>query len=155
MGVSSDGLIAFGIPFEEDFQFPWNEKYEGDIDAWWLEVCGFKPTLYPYTDEGEYIEGYTEKIGNDYYEEKRAFRNEHPLPIEQRNYSCDSYPTYMLCIEDSVISASRGYPEVINPENLAGDEELGDWEKILTDFCEKYEIEMPSEPKWYLFSYMG
>jgi len=155
MGISSDGLIAFSIPFEEYFEFPWNEKHDGDIDDWWLDVCGFKPTLYPYTDKGEYIEGYTEKIREAYLDEKSAFKKEHPLPIEIRNYCSDEYPIYMLCIKDSVISASRGFPEVINPENLAGEEEVGDWAEILTNFCKKYEIEIPSEPKWYLFSYLG
>ena len=152
MGISSNGLIAFGIPFEEGFQFPWNEKNEGDIEAWWLDVCGFKPTLYPFTDEGEYIKGYTDKMGNDYFAEKHAFQKEHPLPIELQNYCHGDYPMYMLCIEDSVIRASRGFPNELNPENLTAKE---DWAKILTDFCKKHEIEIPSEPKWYLFSYMG
>jgi hypothetical protein len=155
MGVSSNGLIGFGIPFKEDFEFPWNEKHDGDIDDWWLDVCGFKPTLYPFTDKGDYIKEYTEKIGNDYFNERIAFKKEHPLPIEILNYCSDDYPMYMLCIKDSIITASRGYPEGINPEYLAGEEELGDSAKILMDFCKKYEIKIPSDPRWYLFSYMG
>ena len=153
MGVSSDGLIAFGIPFEEDFEFPWNEKHEGDIETWWLDVCGFKPTLYPFTDEGEYIKDYTDKMVNDYFAEKHAFQKEHPLRIELRNYCHGDYPMDMLCIKSSVITANRGSPTELNPENLTARGE--DWTKILTDFCKKHEIEIPSEPKWYLFSYMG
>ena len=45
MGTSTDGRINYGILFEEDFQFPWDEdeKYDGDIEQWWMyKVHGYK-----------------------------------------------------------------------------------------------------------------
>jgi hypothetical protein len=36
MGISTNGSICYGILFDEDFEFPWDdEENEGYIEDWW------------------------------------------------------------------------------------------------------------------------
>jgi len=64
MGTTTNGVICYGIQFDEDTEFPWNDKeyegenYDGDIDRWWLyDVLGFKHSFEIYGDDGNYIDG--------------------------------------------------------------------------------------------------
>lgn len=150
--MSSNGQLTYGILFEEDTFFPWDEEeFGGDIDEWWLKVSGFKPSFYPYTEHGGYKEGLDwehEKV-QKYYEEREAFEKKNPLEFELDNYcSCD-YPMYILSNKGT--SCSRGYPEVIEPSFL----EIKDEKEKLIQFCKKFGIEYEGEPKWYLSSYYG
>lgn len=72
MGVSTDGVICLGIPFEERCKFPWhNKEYGGSgqdaLEAWW--------------------EGRSE--GQE-------------LPVEMVNYCSDEYPMYVLAVRGTV-----------------------------------------------------
>lgn len=83
MGVSTDGVICLGIPFEERCKFPWhNKEYGGSgqdaLEAWW--------------------EGRSE--GQE-------------LPVEMVNYCSDEYPMYVLAVRGSVQECRRGYPHRI------------------------------------------
>ena len=72
MGLSTDAHIAYGISFEDDYEFPWdNEEYEGCTDSWWRNVNGYKPTMEMWDKDGEYIEGVTKEQESEYYREKR------------------------------------------------------------------------------------
>lgn len=161
MGVSTDGQICFGIPFEEDYIFPWdNEKYEGDFDEWYLyEICGYKNPFELYNDKGEYIDGkkpLKDKI-LEYHDTKSNFSKEYPSPIELVNYCSGDCPMYIIAIPRSFKSNSRGYPKVFDPKELTVTDEE---KQNLIDFCEKYCkptedtcCEFPKvEPEWCLSS---
>ena len=158
MGVSTDGQISFGISFDEDFEFPWNEdKYEGDIQEWWLDVTGFKPKWYPYTPDGDYKDGADSedpRIGQ-YHDEKSQWLAENPLPVEEIIHCSYDYPMYIIAALHTYKNANRGYPISFEPSELKVDE---DRKKDLIDFCEEYldlsEVE-DKEPKWWLSSLMG
>lgn len=89
MGVSTNAEISYGIIFEEDFEFPWTDGEDNDIDNWWLyTVNGYKHPFEIYDDKGMRIEGIDEARKDAYYEEMRTFENAHP-----RSYAGRSLPT--------------------------------------------------------------
>lgn len=152
MGTSTNGQICFGILFEEDFEFPWSDAEDGDIENWWIyQVHGFKHDIELYDEKGEYLDGKKPSAEDmeKYYGPKRAFEAAHPLPVELVNYCSGDCAMYILAVPNSTITARRGYPEEFQPERLTVTEQEI---KVLTDFCEQHGIEMPSEPKWYLSS---
>ena len=157
MTTSTDGQICFGLMFEEDTEFPWDdtERWD-DIDDWWLSyVLKWLPPFELYDEDGEYIGGVKppeEKI-EQYHREKIAFElKAPPLPVQLVNYCSAQYPSYILAVPSTCRSASRGYPEAFHPSDLKVNPEEID---ALLEFCREYGIEIDSEPTWYLSSYWG
>lgn len=163
MGTSTNGQICFGIPFEEDYEYPWDdEKYDGGFDDWWIyEICNYKNPFELYNEEG-YVGGKRppeEKI-SEYFDTKNKFANKHPSPVGLVNYCSSDCDMYIVAIPKTCISNSRGYPEIFEPEKMVvSDKDRNE----LIIFCEKYcrpkddeSWEFPKmEPKWYLSSYWG
>jgi hypothetical protein len=154
MGVSTNGQICYGILFDEDYDFPWQEGDEDDdIEHWWVyTVHGFKHSFELYTEAGDYIGGQrpAQDVLDRHYEEKHEFEKTIPgLPVELVNVcSCD-YPQYILAVRGTEMTAYRGYPKVFNPASLTVTDEQ---KQALLDFCKAHNIEVPSEPEWYLSS---
>ncbi len=157
MGQSTDGQISYGVYFEEGFEFPWSEdKYEGDIDDWWRDVNGYKPPFEPFTEEGHWAEGFSTKDPRmkEYHGHRMSWDEDNPIPVELVNAcSCD-YPEWIVSIPGTVTRCNRGYPTQLEPENGEFDVSKEDIENLMA-FFEKYGIECPSKPAWYLSSYLG
>lgn len=163
MGISSDGQISFGIAFEEDYRFPWNdEKWGGDEEEWWIYgVCGYKPPFEIYDESGHYIGGYKpsqEKI-NEYYSHRRDFKDEHPMPVEIVRHCSYDYPMYIVAVKGTYICNSRGDTVKFDPQSMTITD---DQKKAVIDFCERYcqpedkYSEAPKiDPNWYLTSMYG
>lgn len=156
MGVSTNGVICYGIEFDEDTSFPWDdEKYEGDIDNWWLHgVIGFKPAVEIYGEDGNYIDGKepSDEVLDAYYAEKRAAEDANPLPVELVNYCSADYPMYIIAVPSTIKRALRGYPTWFEPAALT----VTDEEKAsLLAFCNTHGIVTLAEPSWWLSSYWG
>jgi hypothetical protein len=151
MSTSTDGQLSYGVLFDQGFRFPWDTKDgHGSLNDWWLEVKGFKPTYYPYTEEGDHKEDATELLISEYYNQKAAWKKATPLPVFLINYcSCD-YPMYILASKH--IECSRGYPEEINIDFLQDTQEA---HAKLIQFLEEFGIEHEDKPRWLLSSYWG
>ncbi len=139
MSTSTDGQICFGIPFEEGYSFPWNvENFDDDLEEWWIyKVHNYQDPvrLYDNNTKTGYVNDRkpTSKEFDLYFNSRRSFLKNHPLPIQLINY---------CSIEDLKVSK-----EEINS---------------LINFCETYlksendYYKFPKmEPKWYLSSYWG
>lgn len=152
MGTSTDGQICFGITFEDDFFFPWDaEEYDSDVEEWWKAVNGFVPIQGVWTEDGEKCEGVTSEVFDAYYDHRREWEKQNPIPLVEVNYCSGEYPMYILATPSSVITANSGYVEIISPQDLIVDEKE---KQALLDFCTKYGIEH-DEPQWSLSSYWG
>lgn len=125
MGVSTDGILVFGIDLGEELP-EFLEEFE---DTWW-----------DFTDS---ISGETD------YKKRSAFRDK--FPVDLVRYCSYEYPMYILAVNGTETTVSRGYVEEIDPQQLTVEAE-----KIaaLKNFCEEYGIEY-SEPKWLLCSMWG
>jgi len=163
MGVSTDGQICYGIPFEEGYEFPWdNEKWGGDIADWWIyEICGYTDPFKLWNDDGEYEGGEKppESEVEKWYSAKRTFLKNHPIPVEMVNYCSYDYEMYIIAVPSSFLSNSRGYPKQFLPLALTVKENEREG---LINFCEKHcKPENDSggspeiEPSWYLTSLWG
>ena len=150
MGTSTDAIICFGVSFEEDTEFPWDDNKWSDIDEWWLyEVCGYKDPFEMWDETGNYIDGIEppEEKQNEYYDTRRAFKEKHPLLIELVPHChCDN-PMYIVAAKGTVLTASRGYPQEVTPEILTVSNET---REALINFCKEHGLE--GEPKWWLAS---
>lgn len=151
MGQSTDGQLGFGVVFEEGYEFPW----EDDIEDWWLNECGFKPSVEIY---GDTATGYannvhpSQKVIDNYYDEKQAFKEAHPLPGRFENYCHHECPMWMLMVPSTFKRNSRGDATEIDPQKMTVTDEE---KKALLDFCEKYDLKYENGPSWFLTSYWG
>ncbi len=154
MSISSDGQLCYGIEFDYGYEFPWDdENFEGDIEEWWRFVNGYEPPFQLY-DGGDYVGGVRppeEKI-DEWYDHRKKFDDEHPLPIACVLHCSYDYGMYILAVKGTYYSASRGYPKTI--DNFDVDEYNL---KTLIDFCKKYikDDKIELKPKWILSSLYG
>ena len=151
MGVSTNGQICFGVMLEEGVELPWGE----DIEEWWRKVNDFKDVHEPWTEEGEYAEGWEERDPRfkEYYDARREWLKKNPLPVALVNYCSGDYPMYILAVPETFIQCSRGYPtEISVPDSFIV---TIDQATAVLDFIEKYEIECDKKMRWWLSSYYG
>ena len=153
MGLSTNGEISYGVPFEEGYEFPWGDK---DIENWWIyDVLGFKHSFQIYDKDGEYLNGVrpSEADVNRYYEEKDAFAKTQPkLPVEMVNYCSGDYPMYILAIPGTVQTAYRGNPHKLSSaQRVITDDEI----VAFREFLSRFELKPSDTEDWYLTSYMG
>ncbi len=157
MGSHPNGEISLGIAFPTDFEFPWGEK---SVEDWWLETKGFKPTLFPFTEDGDYITPKPSKEQIDlYYKEKEDFLGANKLPFEEVICYSYDYPSYILAVPKTVITASEGTPEALDFKDLILQEsKLKNEIDALVNFVKEYIDELDDvdlEVKWYLSAYYG
>lgn len=140
MGVSTNGIVCYGVPIDENTELPWNdeEKDYEDYEEWFYDYLGWNKTYDDFPNSREY------------WKAKIAFTS---LSIFS-HCSCDCM-MYILGIKSSERVASRGYPETL-PANLdsliteeAKQELLNFIERLNDDFPELLE---KTEPSWLLVS---
>ena len=153
MGVSTDGIVCYGICLDEDQELPWEECYD-DIEEWWIrEILGYENPFEIYDEDGEYIDGIKppkEKFGQ-YYDAYFAFKKDNPLPVKLVQHCSDEYPMYILALPRTVTRASRGYPEPISTSPMLSQDCA-----MLVNFCDRHGIDIAEKRLgWWLASYWG
>lgn len=165
MGQSTDALIAYGLSFDEDSEFPW---YGCDLDGggedfeeWWRDVNGFKHAVEQ--PDWEAIEERSKQrpMGRPgesspedqahidaWFGERNDWDKANPLPVELISHCSAKYPMYILAVPGTKQIAHRGCPVEID---LAVGAKVGN--STLLWFCDEHDIKTPEEgPKWWLFS---
>jgi hypothetical protein len=132
MGVSTDGILVFGIDLGEEIP-DFLEEFEGDFDNFLDSISG----LPQYGEEG-----------HDFTKD-REFRDNYGVSLT--TYCSYEYPMYIIAVNGTETNVNRGYVEEINPEDMKISQEKID---KLKSFCEEYGIEW-QEPKWLLASMWG
>jgi hypothetical protein len=144
MGQSTNAILAFGINLgaEEDGTIPealvtaCGGEDDFDFEELILADAGLKAPGHHNYDAPEW---------DDYWAAKKEAVAAYPVTLE---YHCSGeYPMYFLAVNGTVVTARRGYPEVVQPTTVAPQQV-----QALRDFCERFGIEC-GEPKWHLFSY--
>ena len=163
MGQSTDGQISYGVRFPEGFEFPWDRSHDGDEDAWWREVFGYKPPFELYDKDSEYLDGKKpaqERI-NEYYDAQTTWENANPLPFKLVNYCSGECPVYILSVPGTVVTANRGYPQELDPQKALTVRQMA-VDKLMTFIAEHIKVD-PEEwddedcdvtlpAKWWLSS---
>ena len=154
MSISSDGQLCYGIKLDEDISLPWSN----DIDHWWVyEINGYTNPLELFDENDEWIGGERapqHKI-DEYYNTRREFDSQHPLPVELVNYCSYDYPMWIAAIPSTVLSCRRGYPKGFSPTQMEWDRNQPFVTAPLLHFVEKYISPIHEEPKWWLSSLYG
>ena len=154
MGVSTNGIVAFGVALEEGVTLPWESDpdFDDDIETWWFSVNKYEGRLSPFTDLGEYAPGFSrgDPRIDQYFEDRRNWLKGNPLPIQLQNYCSDSCPMWAACVPDTIVTAFRGYLEALDFEAMGTPDATK-----LVEFLEKHEIEYEGQPGWLLMSYWG
>lgn len=141
MGISFGAILCYGMPLPKDVVIPWlnEDEEEGlvfdDIEDWWLNQCGYI--------EPEYT------TFNEWYKYKKDFLQEHQIPIE--HLYIELTDTNILAIPSSVITTSRGFPEVINKLEI---DEL-DIHKVKAFASTFFNISTFHDFNWYLIPYIA
>lgn len=151
MGYDAEARICYGISFDDDYEFPWEQYCE---DEWWRQVGGFTPTKRCYSEEGRTLPGITEEDIDLYFEERRAWDKANPMPFELIRHGSDEYTLYIIAVKGTEIDTEWGDALKIRPDNMRIPYNgLGK----LVDFCEKYGIEFDAEKDvgWWLSAYYG
>ena len=144
MGQSTDAKIAFGVDFGEEAEFPWGD-YE--VVEWWREYNLFvNPETTPNWSDEQSPE--REAQVTAYFDSQRAWDAANPLPVDVISHCSGDYPLWILAVPGTHISANRGYPVELDPNNFARNPNTTDFRA----FCEKHNIELSKEPAWLLFS---
>ena len=154
MGSSPRGQIRFGVGFEEDSEFPWDDgKYYG-IDGWWEDVKGYKPKHQPFDSEGDYAEGWSS--GDPRFAEHDAqleeWRRNNPMPVEVDSHGTGDYPLCMLVVPGYGLTSDWD-TTIISMDDLSPppQEKIDAW----VAFMDEYGIEYEGEPAWILSGYFG
>jgi len=154
MGTSTNGLIFYGIAFDEEHEFPWSTEFE-EIEDWWIYgFHGFKHSFELFDAEGGYLNGRepSKEESGRYFAESRLFFENNPLPVELVNYCSGDCPMYALAARGSVITAKRGHPIEFDPRSLSVADDASD---VILKFCSDHGIQPPKPPEWLLASYWG
>ena len=99
MGQSTDGILFYGIHFEEDAELPWNREDDVDNEEWITELYGL-----PKPEEGWSEE--TRVVYDEYWGKQKEIIKEVGIVIGV-HCSCD-YPMYYVGIAESLVQNSRG-----------------------------------------------
>lgn len=151
MSVSTNGNLSYGCIFDEYFEFPWQaDKYEGELEEWWMDVKGFvNPVECPYDEEGNYREGIAEDSVGKWLSNRRDWLRSNPPPVEVVNYCSGSYPMFIIAVKS--LEATRGNPVRVNFAHLPDEDGL---RQTLIHFLEESKIDYnPGDIGWWLSSY--
>ena len=135
MGVSTDGILCFGIQLGDEDDVPgWLDGHEDGplekIDDIILKLGGHR----------------VERRENESYSDwsKKANAARECVGVELVHHCSGDYSMYILAAKGTVTSAARGYPEeptmTVSPEQVAK----------LRKFASAYGVN--DEPKWLLCS---
>ena len=160
MGISSDGQICYGIEFEDEYEFPWeDEEWNQDIEKWWcFGICGYKPLFKIYDENGEHIDkNISPKKINEYYEQYNNFKKINPMNVDIIQHCTYENSIYIIAVPNTYQYNSRGYAKEIKLREISEKEE-----NHVINFCEKYcktissfDVFPKMELKWLLTSMMG
>lgn len=130
MGVSTDGILVYGIAFEEEEVPDFLEPFDGDFDDYLGSISG----LPQYGEPGHS------------FDDHRKFRD--ACPVDVVTHCSYDYPMYIIAVRGTELRNKRGY--VAEVESLAVDEEKF---AAFKAWCADRSIE--GEPKWLLCSMWG
>jgi len=164
MGVSTDGIICYGVITGEDHpldlsagtrdDIPLMSDCDHDEEVWWREYRGYKPPFEMFTSAGNWIGGepWPQEKRDEYHAHRRAWERANPMPFEMVNACSDNVPEWIICLPGSVTVANRGYAVEISEATISLVHKDVALERYLA-FLE--EIGVDGKPHWYLGSYWG
>ena len=155
MSQSTDGQICYGVLFEEEQEFPWDEThYSGDgIEEWWREESGFVPTIQIYDERGEWKDGIKppQEQKDLYYRERKEWDVAHPCPVELVNCCSGEFPIWILAVPGTFMKACRGEPRMFDPMTAFPGVSFEEKTRLF-DFCKKYGLSADGGVGWFLSS---
>ena len=156
MGVSTDAQLSYGIDFGEEPEFPWmDDKYEDDIEEWWMDVNNFICSVEsPYDNDSAtgYKDGYDGQSPevSMYHKARLEWKDKNPVPIDVVYYCSHDYPMYLLAVKGYDSHVARGYCEEVdtNPVPTA-------YADRFMAFLKEHGIETDERPRWLMTSMWG
>lgn len=139
MGVSTDGILVFGIDLDEELPEQWQEYEDFDFN----EMVAEDADVWPWRKD------MTEDEKTEYWSTFNKAVN--ACPVELVTHCSYEYPMYILAVRGFAYNAKRGYPQEITSEDMNVPKDKIDAMKL---WMEEHELEW-SEPKWLLCSVWG
>ena len=113
MGQSTDAILVFGVSVPEGEEPEWLRDMEAQ--EWWRVQQGYEPPYRPYTEEGEYAEGWTPGDPRlpAYFQHGWDWDKANPCPFDALPHCSGDYPMYILAVPGTETRAWRGSPVAI------------------------------------------
>ena len=142
MSTSTDGILAFGVTFDEGDQ-PWGEE---DYEDWLLSKIPDGPRA---PSEEYRVEDLP--LWKDYWKAKQAALD--ALGVTCENYCAGDYPLWALVVKSSAVTANRGYPKGVDPQAMVAIEDVhrATWDAAMKVLG----LDLADKPLWWLMSYWG
>ncbi len=155
MGTRTDAVLFFGIIPKD------GKEYVEDFSEWedWeervLRSLGLEDDSNFFTKDGEYAlpDGDKRKEAEKKYDawHKKKTKALKDLGVEVDQHCHGDNPMPMIAVTETVLTASRGYPEIVSGKHLDPEKK---WIEQLKKFCELLDVKYES-PQWYMVSYWG
>lgn len=145
MGVTTNGLLFFGIDLGEDWEPLWGEDF-GFEDLEEFDDFLVKET--PYAN-GSYPETASEEERDRWWKARKGIIE--ATPVDHVIHCSFDYPMHAFVVRGFSFSASRGFPDEISPDSLVVPEaKIAEFKRWLEEH--DFPVE---EPKWFLASLWG
>lgn len=171
MGQSTDAIMAYGYVWDDETELWDDDRYDewpefvaeqrGHTSPWdFYRESGAEAehSNLPYQSQRLAFEAWEEEVGfkamlREWKSALETIKAEHPEISVKSHCSCD-YPMPYICVTDTEQRASRGYPVAFDPEKMAQNEEIHNWQGYLAMFVEALDIDISGAqgPGWFLVS---
>ena len=140
MGVSTDGLLVFGINFGEELPEPFRGYEEFDLD----EIIADEGGLTIWRDN------MTDEESTAYWARKKELVE--ASPVTHVMHCSWQHPDHIFAVRGFSHRAARGFPEKIGVQDLdVPFAKIEAFKKWLTD----HGVDVDEEPVWFLASMWG
>ncbi len=126
-------------------------RFDSEFEEWWLHINGFRPQFEPFTESGDYAEGWVEDDPRFelYFDERNDWLRTTPPPARTWRFQEGGKSRHLILMASSVVVCTNRMPLAITPETLLIDE--CDRAHFLSFLC-SHSLKYDNEPKWFLMN---
>jgi len=159
VGQNARATIAYGIPFEEDQEFPWDEApFDGDVEEWWRTIKGYKLPFEMFDSKGDWLPGFEkdkEKC-DEYYKHRREWLENNPVPVAV--LTMDSYDAsryFIAALETEVWVDWGEHKEIVLNSLNPLKKHVNALNEFVAEYLSGENFDIEDAPKWHLFAFYG
>lgn len=148
MSVSTDGILFFGIAYDEDFDVSRIAEDNGmssrdfDFENLLESKLGIEPP------KEEFSKDQLESVWRPYWARARELKDKYPCQVGI--YRSGDYPLYFVYVKSGYYCVNRGYAKEI-PSDITPSPE---WADQIRSFCNLMGLPF-KQPQWLLVSFWG
>jgi hypothetical protein len=155
MGVHYSAELGLGYPVNDEEWLRGLEEEEvsvlEDEEDWWIAQHEV-PYIMVYDEDGGHLPGITETDVKVYWEDRKQWLKENPLPVEFMQVGWYEDPMIVVCVKGTTSTCWTDNLKKLDVRDMdmEGDNAYEDL-MLVEKFCRKYKIPVDFDaPGWYL-----